>query len=557
MNGVLATDLIEISSDPNCLSDGGFWAVSSTFEGQYTFAKFRSVAYGIAFPDVGQWLGLQEVWKSSMSQPEYEEYVSDIRGQIELGNVYQVNACRILTTKIEKERNLAPLFAKILAKNPAPNACYLQLPDFEIASASPELFLSRNGSTLKTSPIKGTRKLSETGSAFSEKDRSENVMIVDLMRNDFARICKSGSVKVSDLFRSELHPGLEHLVSDVVGEIREDIGWRDLLSELLPPGSVSGAPKYTAVKLIAESEPAERSPYCGALGWIEGENAHLSVAIRIFWKVGSELKFGTGAGITWSSDPVLEWEETELKAAKLLAIAGGFRSDSWPFGSGLFETIRVENGNPLLLREHLVRARNSAAILGFEIPSDAEIFSKIGSLDRIQLGRLRLTFGGTFQFSIDPYVDATHAARIGLRTLEIDPMAKAHKVFPYTANLQMLTDARVDGFDEIIIVNQYGKVCEGAVSNFVFRIAGLWVTPSLDSGVLPGVIRGLVINSGLAIESEIDVAELENATHAFALSALRIAQPVSEINGRKLQEDAISKQWRDKLREILQSHSVG
>ena len=110
MNGVLATDLIEISSDPNCLSDGGFWAVSSTFEGQYTFAKFRSVAYGIAFPDVGQWLGLQEVWKSSMSQPEYEEYVSDIRGQIELGNVYQVNACRILTTKIEKERNLCLLY---------------------------------------------------------------------------------------------------------------------------------------------------------------------------------------------------------------------------------------------------------------------------------------------------------------------------------------------------------------------------------------------------------------------------------------------------------------
>jgi branched-subunit amino acid aminotransferase/4-amino-4-deoxychorismate lyase len=121
----------------------------------------------------------------------------------------------------------------------------------------------------------------------------------------------------------------------------------------------------------------------------------------------------------------------------------------------------------------------------------------------------------------------------------------------------MLTEARVDGFDEVIVVNQNGKVCEGAVSNFVFRIDGLWVTPSLDSGVLPGIIRGLVVSSGLAIEAEIDAAELDRATHAFSLSALRIAQPVIEISGRKLMEDEISEQWSDKLREIHLSHSVG
>ena len=557
MNGVLATDLIEISSDPNSLGDGGFWAVSTAFEGQYTFAKFGRVQHGIVFPEVGQWPGLKDVWDSSMSQIDYEEYVENIRQQIEVGNVYQVNACRILKTKIEGNQSLAPLFAKILAKNPAPSACYLQLPEIEIASASPELFLSREGSALKTSPIKGTRKLSETGSAFSEKDRAENVMIVDLMRNDFARICDAGSVKVSELFRSELHPGLEHLVSDVVGQVREDIGWTDLLRELLPPGSVSGAPKYTAVNLISESEPKNRGPYCGALGWIQGDNANLSVAIRIFWKIKEELKFGTGAGITWSSNPTLEWEETELKAAKLLAIAGGFRSDRWPFGSGIFETVRIENGNPQLLPRHLARARKSAGVLGFEVPADGEILRKVGSLDHIELGRMRLTFGETFQVSIDPYVDTMHAARIGVRNFEIDPLAKVHKVFPYTENLQMLTDARVDGFDEIIVINQFGKVCEGAISNFVFRIDGLWVTPSLDSGVLPGIIRGFVIESGLAIEAEIGAEELAVVSHAFALSALRIAQPICEIAGRKLLEDEISKQWAHKLREILHSHSVG
>lgn len=557
MNGVLATELIEISSDPESLNGGGFWAVSTTFEGKHTFAKFRNVLRGVAFPETNQWLGLNGVWESSISQSDFESYVSEIRNQIELGNVYQVNACRVLGTQIEKERSLAPLFAKLLARNPAPSASYLKLPDFEIASASPELFLLREGTQIKTSPIKGTRKLSETGSLFSEKDRAENVMIVDLMRNDFARICSTGTVKVSELFRSELHPGLEHLVSDVVGEVRAELGWAEIFREILPPGSVSGAPKLSAINLIAESEPTQRGPYCGALGWVEGDNAVLSVAIRLFWKVGNKLKFGTGAGITWSSNPTMEWEETELKAAKLLAIAGGFRNDRWPFGAGLFETVRVENGTPQLLREHLGRARKSAVILGYQIPSDAEIFQKLGSLDRVELGRMRLTFGETFQVSVDPYVDTTHGARIGIRNLEIDAQAKLHKTFPYTSNLAMLTEARVDGFDEIIVVNQNGKVCEGAVSNFVFRIDGLWVTPSLDSGVLPGIIRGLVVSSGLAIEAEIDGTELDRATHAFALSALRIAQPVSEISGRNLLQDEISKQWSDKLREIHLAHSVG
>ena len=557
MNGVLATDLIEVTSDPDSLSDGGFWAVSTTFEGKYTFAKFATVTRGESFPETGEWNGLADVWESSIAQSDFEDYVNEIREQIVQGNVYQVNACRTLSTKIAKERSLAPLFAKILAKNPAPFASFLRLPDLEIASASPELFLSREGAFVKTSPIKGTRKLSETGSAFSDKDRAENVMIVDLMRNDFGRICKAGSVKVSELFRSELHPGLEHLVSDVIGQVRDDMTWSEIFEEILAPGSVSGAPKESAMKIISDNEPNDRGPYCGALGWIQGNEASLSVAIRIFWRIGERLKFGAGAGITWSSDATLEWEETELKAAKLLSIAGGFRRDRWPFGAGLFETIRVENGKPQLLREHLNRARKSAGELGFEIPSDFEILDAIGSLDEIELGRLRLTFGENFQVSMDPYVDATHSARVGIQNLDFSPETKLHKRFPYTSNLNLLTQARVDGFDEIVIVNQNGKVCEGAVSNFVFRIDGLWVTPELGAGVLPGIIRGLIISSGLAIEAEIDASDLDRATHAFALSALRIAQPVGELAGRKLQEDEISKQWSEKLREILHSHSIG
>ena len=146
-------------------------------------------------------------------------------------------------------------------------------------------------------------------------------MIVDLMRNDFGAICESGSISVPRLLASEPHPGLVHLVSDVEGELRKGITWSEIISSLHPPGSISGAPKSSAVSVITENESA-RGPYCGVLGWVQGDTCELSVAIRIFFK-DEALHFGTGAGITWGSDPLGEWEETQLKARKLISIAGG------------------------------------------------------------------------------------------------------------------------------------------------------------------------------------------------------------------------------------------
>jgi para-aminobenzoate synthetase component 1 len=264
---------------------------------------------------------LEGDWISSLSKEQYCQYVEKIRSSISDGWVYQVNACRQLQVESDREE-LASLFGKLLSENPAPHAAFLSLPQVKIASASPELFLSRNGSTVKTSPIKGTQTLGEQG--FGNKDQSENVMIVDLMRNDFGRICRPGSVDVSQLLRSEEHPGLRHLVSDVVGELRKDISWTEIFEALLPAGSISGAPKSSALSVIAENEEIKRGPYCGVLGWVEGDRAELSVAIRIFWQENDGfLKFGTGAGITYGSDPVSEWDETELKAKRLISIAGG------------------------------------------------------------------------------------------------------------------------------------------------------------------------------------------------------------------------------------------
>lgn len=318
MGGLLASDLLEVSSDPTSLNDGGFWAISTTYEGEFRAAKFKSVIKA-PFPQGADAATVEGKWQSSSSESEYREYVEKIRDEIVNGGVYQVNACRRLSIKSNAKLDYA--FSNILKSNPAPFASFLRFNDLEIASASPELFLTRDGDQIKTSPIKGTKRSSTE--IFGDKDRAENVMIVDLMRNDLGQICIPGTIAVPELLRDEEHPGLSHLVSDVTGQLRSDISWPQIFEALLPAGSISGAPKSAAQRIISNLEPEPRGTYCGILGWVHGDQAVLSVAIRIFWRDAEFIRFGTGAGITWNSDASAEWEETQLKAERLISIIGG------------------------------------------------------------------------------------------------------------------------------------------------------------------------------------------------------------------------------------------
>jgi len=313
MGGVLARDLVAVSDDPACLADGGFWAISTTYEGDFRAVKFASISTE-QFPSVSTSERISGKWESNTSQNDYMNYVEKIREEIASGGVYQVNACRRLSVKSSATLDLA--FTNILQSNPAPFASYLRFGELEIASASPELFLTRSGDQMKTSPIKGTKR--SAIEKFGNKDRAENVMIVDLMRNDLGQICIPGSIAVPDLLRDEEHPGLSHLVSDVTGQLRAGISWNEILKALLPAGSISGAPKSAAKRIIAELEPEPRNVYCGVMGWVHGDQAVLSVAIRTFWRESEFIHFGTGAGITWSSDAKAEWEETQLKAERLI-----------------------------------------------------------------------------------------------------------------------------------------------------------------------------------------------------------------------------------------------
>ena len=317
MGGCKASNLIQITNNPADI-DNGFWAISITFDGNFVGAKFGTI-------ESSEWdypyLPINSRnWISSHSKQQYCQLVEDFRQEIAKGNVYQVNACRVLSNKTNED--IRGLLSGFLKHNPAQYAGYLKLPGLEIATASPETFLSRNGNILKSSPIKGTRQAGLTG-RFPEKDESENIMIVDLMRNDVGRVCVKDSIRVENLLRIVELPGLAHLVSDVVGELLPGTTWAEIFNATLPPGSVSGAPKSSAIKLINKYEQLDRGPYCGAFGWIHGDRAELAVAIRTFWSDGEFVNFGTGAGITWGSDAKSEWEETELKAARLIAIANG------------------------------------------------------------------------------------------------------------------------------------------------------------------------------------------------------------------------------------------
>jgi len=331
----VARGVRSVSHDVDDLTDG-FWVVVVTFEGELTAVRMDDVRRGpdavprpVSRPDGSAWPALTGAWHTSLDHDAYVEGVAEVRRRIAAGTVYQVNLCRVLEHRLADDARLADLGARLARGNPAPYAATIDLPEagLEIACASPEAYLVRHGRRVTSRPIKGT---APTTPELLAKDYAENVMIVDLVRHDLGHVSVPGTVEVDHLCRVEEHPGLVHLVSDVSGTLRPRTSWRELLESTFPPGSVSGAPKHTALQAIADLEPVPRGPYCGAVGWVDAdrEEAELAVGIRTFWAARDDagrrvLRFGTGAGITWGSDAEGEWRETELKAARLVALATG------------------------------------------------------------------------------------------------------------------------------------------------------------------------------------------------------------------------------------------
>lgn len=320
LGGRLGRDLVEISDDPSVLDTAGRWAVVATFEGDVTCARFATWEER-PLPHVGSWKGPEAAsWTTSMNSATYQAAVREVRDRVAAGTVYQVNVCRVMSAPLSDGDDLQALAVRVGARHHAPYGGFLRLPGVEIVTASPELFLRRRDRRVWSAPIKGTGR---TAADLTDKDTAENIMIVDLVRHDLAAVCEPGTVEVSSLLARERHPGLVHLVSTVTGRLTDGVGWRELFAAALPPGSVSGAPKSSALTAIDDLETVPRGPYCGAIGWVDADRgtAELAVGIRTFWAVDGILRFGTGAGITWGSDPSKEWAETMLKAERLVGLA--------------------------------------------------------------------------------------------------------------------------------------------------------------------------------------------------------------------------------------------
>ena len=264
------------------------------------------------------------VWRTSLSREEFALRVDAVLDLLRAGECYQVN----LTRRLSTDESLDPvaLYHEIVHRHPAPFTAFLRVDHdgvpITVVSASPERYLARRGRDVTTQPIKGTAPGPAELRA-SAKDRAENVMIVDLARNDLGRVCEPGTIRVPSLCAIEAHPGLHHLVSTVRGFLRDDVTMRALVAATFPPASVTGAPKPRVLQAIESLEPVRRGVYCGAFGWVDTEQdeADLAVAIRTFTVFDDRTELGVGGGIVADSTPDAEWRETELKAGRLLAVA--------------------------------------------------------------------------------------------------------------------------------------------------------------------------------------------------------------------------------------------
>ena len=290
-------------------------------------------AYAIVSGDAAVAIGL----RSTFTHRGYLDAVAKVREYIVAGDIFQAN----LSQRFQAPLREPPfdLYRRLRQRNPAPFAAYLGFDDVTVLSASPERFLRLDHDRqVETRPIKGTRPRglvpmhdAALGRALaeSEKDRAENVMIVDLLRNDLSRVCRPGTVRVPELFALEQHPTVHHLVSTVVGELEPGADAVDLVRAAFPGGSITGAPKVRAMEIIAELEPTRRGVYCGSIGYISATGAmDTSIVIRTFVTAGGELYFQAGGGIVADSDPELEYRETLDKARGLIETLNSVKSEA-------------------------------------------------------------------------------------------------------------------------------------------------------------------------------------------------------------------------------------
>ncbi|HWR01129.1 MAG TPA: aminodeoxychorismate synthase component I [Chlorobaculum sp.] len=466
-----------------------------------------------------------------LSEQEYLDRIALLREEIASGNVYQVNftgRCRF-----GFDGSPEALYVAMKRRQPSPWSAYLNTGERVVLSFSPELFFARDGLSIETMPMKGTAPRGASPGedreerrrlAGCEKNRAENLMIVDLLRNDLGRICKTGSIEASGLFETQTYPTLHQMVSTVRGELGEDVGLQNLFRALFPSGSVTGAPKLNAMNLVRSLEKSPRGVYTGAIGFmLPGGRMAFNVAIRTIELSGNVGVYGTGSGIVWDSDPHQEFRECMLKARIL-----SDRVDEVP---GIFETM-LWNGAFLLLDDHLERLASSAEALGF----DCDMLAVQGMLTGLEKElwnaggqhRVRLTLDnyGRVSAVAEPFTPDTSVVPVRVciaaeRVDSEDPLLR-HKITRRERYDRSFNAALEKGFQEALFLNGRDEVTEGAISNVIVRLDGNWYTPPESSGLLNGVYRRYLLRTRPWIgQRAITIEELRRADILLICNALR------------------------------------
>ncbi len=468
-----------------------------------------------------------------LSRKAYRERVQHIRQLIREGEVYQINFTMPL--RFHFEGDPLAFYLALRRQQPVAYAAFINTGERLVLSLSPELFFRREGERIYTRPMKGTARRSSLPDEDArlaealrndEKNRAENLMIVDLLRNDLAICCTPGSVEVSELFRIEAYPTVWQMTSTVRGRLRADIGYADLFRALFPSGSVTGAPKVRAMQHIARLEPTARGIYCGAVGYVApGGEAVFNVAIRTLELVGATGRMGVGSGIVWDSDPDAEYEECLLKGQFLRAAAEPF---------ALIETMRCEQGRIPLLEAHLERLRRSAAHFGFRLDEGRlrkQLEQVRRALDPARVWRLRLTLEVTGRVTLTSAELESTPRRLwrlcvaDKRRDPSDPLLY-HKTTRRAHYEAAYLQARAAGYDEVLFLNTRDEVCEGSRTNLFVQLGGQLYTPPVSCGLLPGVYRQQVLRTRTDVKERVlTLDDLRRAEALYVCNAVRGWQP--------------------------------
>ena len=476
-------------------------------------------------------------WVPNLDRNEYLNAIHEIREYLEQGETYQVNFT--FRQHASFQGDPVALFRDLYTSQPTAHSVFLENDRFAICSVSPELFFRRTGDKIMAKPMKGTadrgKTLSEDQALAdslreSEKERAENVMIVDMLRNDIGRIARSGSVDVPVLFEVERHPTVWQMTSEVTAET--DADHTEVFTALFPCASVTGAPKTSTMRIIAELERSPRGVYTGAVGYIGPDNrAQFNVGIRTVTidKRRERAEYGTGSGIVWYSRSEREYDECLMKAKVLTERRPDFsllESILWEGESGYF-----------LLEYHFARLRDSAEYFG--IPTDmAEIRGKLAAL-KSTLGesqrKIRLLVRRTgeileeYSAPIDNRSDS-RTISVGIAGTPVD--REDPFLYHKTTHRSMYEQFQSENPDseDVLLWNRDDEITETCVANFVAKIDGRLCTPPVSCGLLPGTFRSYLLERGEIEERVITRQELRHADNTFRINSVRKWQKI-QITG--------------------------